>query len=67
MRSSDRSTEPGGQPLSDQCSRIASDNDHLAIACYTFTLIYTILIDMLVKQVASCHKALVFWLPLGMC
>ena len=44
--SSDRSTEPGGSPLSDQYSRTASDNDHLAIAYYILNLIYTIIIDV---------------------
>ena len=37
------------EPLSDKYSRTASENDHLAIACYTLTLIYTIIIDILVK------------------
>ena len=65
VKSSDRSMEIGARPPSNQYSRTASENDHLAIACYTFALIYTIIIDMLVKLVANYHKALVLRLPLS--
>ena len=61
VQSSDRSPET--ESLSDKYSRKASDNDHLAIACYTLTLTYTIIICWLNKLLRSCYTVLVVQLP----